>query len=176
MNLRPAKAADITALAEIFVASWLHGYPGIVPERILATIDLAAAREIIGEPGSQQAFITVVAELSGIAAGYIQYGSDADAGDDHTGYIAALYVHPDHAGQGIGRRLLNRAIDELSRQGRQRVRLWVFADNKRAAGLYTSAGFLPDGAELTDQRWQTRQVRMQRGALPSADTDERCAI
>jgi ribosomal protein S18 acetylase RimI-like enzyme len=167
MNLRLAKAADITALAEIFVACWQRGYPGIVPDGVLATIDLAAATEIIGAPGSRHAFITVVAELSGIAAGYIQYGVDTEAADDHTGYVAALYVHPDHAGQGIGRRLLNHAVDELARQGRVQVRLWVFADNKRAAGLYASAGFVPDGAELTDPRWQTRQVRMRRG-MPSA--------
>jgi ribosomal protein S18 acetylase RimI-like enzyme len=162
MNLRPAKAADISALAEIFMASWQRGYPGIVPDRVLASIDLAAARDIIGEPGSQQALTTVVAELSGVAAGYIQYGPDTEAADDHTGYVAALYVHPDHAGQGVGRRLLNHAIDEMSRQSRDHVRLWVFTDNERAAGLYTSAGFLPDGAELTDPRWQTRQIRMQR--------------
>ena len=162
MNLRPALAADMSALAEIFVASWQRGYPGIVPDRVLATIDLAAARDIIGEPGSQQALTTVVAELSGIAAGYIQYGPDAEAADYRTGYVAALYVHPDHAGQGVGRRLLHHAIDELARKGQDQVRLWVFADNKRAAGLYTSAGFAPDGAELTDPRWQTRQIRMQR--------------
>jgi ribosomal protein S18 acetylase RimI-like enzyme len=166
MNLRPAQAADISVLAEIFVASWQHGYAGIVPDRVLATIDLAAARDIIGEPGSRQALTTVVAELRGIAAGYIQYGPDAEAADDRTGYVAALYVHPDHAGQGVGRRLLSHAIDKLARQGRDQVRLWVFADNKRAVGLYTSAGFVPDGAELTDPRWQTRQIRMQRVPPP----------
>ena len=52
MNLRPAQAADMSALAEIFVASWQRGYQGVVPDRVLATIDLAAARDIIGEPGS----------------------------------------------------------------------------------------------------------------------------
>lgn len=162
MNLRPAQAADTSVLAEIFVASWQHGYAGIVPDRVLATIDLAAARDIIGEPVRRQALTTVVAELRGISAGYIQYGPDPEAADDRTGYVAALYVHPDHAGRGVGRQLLSHAIDELARQGRDQVRLWVFADNKRAAGLYTSAGFVPDGAELTDPRWQTRQIRMQR--------------
>jgi ribosomal protein S18 acetylase RimI-like enzyme len=162
MNLRLATSGDTAVLAEIFVAAWRRGYPGIVPERVLATIDLASASEIIGEPGGQRPVVTALAELTGVAVGYIQYGPDAEAADDHTGYVAALYVHPDHVGQGVGRRLLNHAIDELSRQGRDQVRLWVFADNKRAAGLYTSAGFLPDGAELTDPRWQTRQIRMRR--------------
>jgi ribosomal protein S18 acetylase RimI-like enzyme len=162
VNLRHAKAADIAALAEIFVACWQRGYPGIVLDRVLATIDAAAATEIIGAPGGQQPFITVVAELGGVAAGYVQYGPDAEAADDDTGYVAALYVDPDHAGRGIGHRLLNHAIDELSRQGRDQVRLWVFAANKRAAGLYASAGFLPDGAEMTDPRWQTPQIRMKR--------------
>jgi hypothetical protein len=122
MKLRRAEASDLDALAGIFIAAWRQGYPGIVPDNVIAAIDVAAAREIIGEPDGQQPFVTVVAEVSGGTAGYVQYGADADA----------------------------------------RVRLWVFADNKRAARLYTSAGFRPDGAELTDPRWQTRQIRMQR--------------
>jgi ribosomal protein S18 acetylase RimI-like enzyme len=137
-----------------------------VPDSVIATIDQAAAEDIIVEPGSQRESRTVVTEAGGIPGGYIQYGPDADAADDCTGYVAALYVHPDQAGRGIGRRLLDHAVAELSRAGRHRVRLWVFAKNIRAQGLYASAGFRPDGAELTDPRWQTRQIRMQRDPRP----------
>ena len=42
------------------------------------------------------------------------------------------------------------------------VRLWVFAANDRARGLYTSAGFVPDGAELTDPQWRVPQIRLRR--------------
>jgi ribosomal protein S18 acetylase RimI-like enzyme len=170
MKLRRAEASDLDALAGIFVAAWRQGYPGIVPDNVIAAIDVAAAREIIGQADSQQPFVTAVAEVSEGAAGYVQYGADTDARDDRTGYVAALYVHPDQASQGIGRELLDHAIAELARQGRDRVRLWVFADNKRAARLYASAGFRPDGAELTDPRWQTKQIRMQRdpGGWPAS--------
>jgi CubicO group peptidase (beta-lactamase class C family)/predicted N-acetyltransferase YhbS len=166
VGLRQARPADLSALAGIFVAAWRHGYPGIVPDSVIAAIDQAAAEDIIGKPGSRRESRTVVAEAGGIPGGYIQYGPDADAADDRTGYVAALYVHPGQAGRGIGRRLLDHAVAELSRTGRHRVRLWVFANNTRAQGLYASAGFRPDGAELTDPRWRTRQIRMQRDPRP----------
>jgi GNAT superfamily N-acetyltransferase len=161
-GLRRAGSSDVTALAGIFVAAWRHGYPGIVPDGVIAAVDVSAAIEIIGAPDAQPEATTVIADVGGAVAGYIQYGPDAEAADAETGYVAALYVHPDHEGHGLGRLLLDHAIRELGGAGRHRIRLWVFAGNSRARSLYLSAGFRPDGAELTDPRWQTPQVRMLR--------------
>jgi CubicO group peptidase (beta-lactamase class C family) len=171
VTLRRGRAEDAAALAEVFVAAWHHGYPGIVPDDVIATVDLAAATGILADVGGGQASTTAIAEIGGTAAAYIQYGPDAEAGDESTGYVAALYVRPEHSGRGAGRCLLSHAIAELSRQGRDCVRLWVFAANTRARSLYSSAGFRPDGAELTDPRWQTPQIRMRRD--PAGDDPPR---
>lgn len=53
--------------------------------------------------------------------------------------IGWLYVHPDHAGQGIGRRLLRQAITTID--GTACVH--VLAGNTRALALYESEGFSP---------------------------------
>jgi len=78
-----------------------------------------------------------LAEEGGVALGYIAF---------HPGWIAHLYVHPDHQGRGIGLRLMERALaDSVER------RLWTFQRNARARAFYEARGFelerLTDGAD-----------------------------
>ena len=52
-------------------------------------------------------------------------------------YVSFLYVDPDYYGQGIGRKLLQMAIDDIGKGA------WtiVLDGNQRAIGLYESEGF-----------------------------------
>jgi ribosomal protein S18 acetylase RimI-like enzyme len=91
---------------------------------------------------------------------FVCFGDD-DAGDG--GYLASLYVDPVAARAGLGARLLEHALDSMP--GLE-VTLWVFAANHAARRLYERAGFRLDGAELTDPRWATPQVRYRRPTPP----------
>ncbi len=51
-------------------------------------------------------------------------------------YVAALFVHPDRQGQGIGRRLLQWAAAQYPT-----LELSVYAENKRAVRFYLREGF-----------------------------------
>ena len=51
-------------------------------------------------------------------------------------YVAALFVHPDRQGQGIGRRLLQWASAQYPT-----LELSVYAENKRAVRFYLREGF-----------------------------------
>lgn len=162
VRLRPYHHADAARVVDLFVAAWQQGYRGIVPDAVLSELDVRTATDWLRPSPSDPSLRTTVAESDGVIAGFIRYGADPDPTRDGVGFVAALYVHPDMAGRGIARRLLAHAMTALECTGHELVRLWVFANNVRARQLYAAAGFVPEGSQEVDPRWQTPQVRMTR--------------
>lgn len=64
-----------------------------------------------------------------------------------SGQIGRMAVLPAYRGTGLGRRLLDEAIEEAKRQGMQHVHLHA---QTHAAGFYRKAGFLPVGGEFME--------------------------
>lgn len=159
--IRPATGADTDACLRVFVRAWRGGYQEVVPPHLL-DLDEATAATWMRPPGADPGTATALAEVDGTVRGFVRYGVDPDDPAPDLGYVAALYVDPAAGGQGLGRLLLDHAIDRLGAQGRPRVALWVFEANNRARALYESAGFRATGARLVDPRWQTPQIRMLR--------------
>ena len=56
-------------------------------------------------------------------------------------HLEAIVVSPSARGQGLGRRLLQRAEDRVKELGAKTLTLHVFANNQRARSLYRSHGF-----------------------------------
>jgi ribosomal protein S18 acetylase RimI-like enzyme len=56
-------------------------------------------------------------------------------------YLEELYVVPRRRGEGIGRALLQRAMDASRERGAVRIELGTSTDDHAAIGLYESAGF-----------------------------------
>lgn len=77
----------------------------------------------------------------------------AENGDEMVGAIAILghseraaqlrwfILHPEHRGGGIGKRMLEEALEYSKKQGFQRVFLETTSDQKTAIAMYTKAGF-----------------------------------
>ena len=128
MTLRPATAADAAAIAVVHRRAMRESL-SFLPDLHTAEQDLAyfSGRFL-------PANTVWVAEIDGHVAGYI--GFDAD-------WINHLYLAPEAQGQGIGGRLLARALED----GRER-RLWTFQQNARARRFYEARGFVL--LELTD--------------------------
>lgn len=168
VTLRPRIAADDSALINVFVAAWHHAYQQVVPPIVLAGVDHATVAGWLAEWDIRSLLATVVAENDGTVVGFARFGDETDDPDSQVGYLAALYVHPDAAGGGVGRLLLHHALAEFRTQGRLTASLWVFRDNPPARHLYISAGFTPDGRELVDPRWQAPQIRMTMSLLDSS--------
>ncbi|MCO7513597.1 GNAT family N-acetyltransferase [Pseudomonas guariconensis] len=61
------------------------------------------------------------------------------------GRVDMLFVAPEHRGQGVGKRLLRYAIDELNAE-----RLDVNEQNPQALGFYLHEGFEVTGRSATD--------------------------
>lgn len=62
-------------------------------------------------------------------------------------HLEALFIHPECCGQGIGRALVARALEECPR-----LTADVNAQNARAVGFYAHLGFKPTGRSAVDGR------------------------
>ncbi|WP_298256920.1 GNAT family N-acetyltransferase [Bradyrhizobium sp.] len=61
------------------------------------------------------------------------------------GEMYLLFVHPDHAGRGVGRALLEAAHEILRSAGCREAYLYTHEQNERAIAVYEAAGYRRDG-------------------------------
>lgn len=148
MILRPALPEDAPALAKLgrdaFVAAFGHLYP---PQDLAAFLDevhdvAAVAQEI--------ADLSITHRLaadgaSGALTGFVKlkmpgwYGEYSDAVRPIS--LGQLYTAPGRTGEGIGAGLMEWAIDEARRLGRDAIQLSVWSENYGAQKFYQRYGF-----------------------------------
>jgi GNAT superfamily N-acetyltransferase len=173
--VRRATLADVTEIAMIHVRSWQAAYRGLMPQDYLDALDPAARaarwqRNLAALDGPASGVLVVTAgpetvspetvspetASTGIAstgiAGFAGYWPTRDDDDDPavTGEVAAIYLHPDAWGQGLGRQLMTATLANLAAAGYRDATLWVLQDNARARRFYSRAGWAADGAAKTD--------------------------
>jgi GNAT superfamily N-acetyltransferase len=152
VTVRPGVPDDAYDIVRINAAGWRRAYIGIVPEDVLAAIDVDRRaqryRQRMAEDATNE---TLVAADGQRIVGYVHYGPyrDGESLDPSVGEVAAIYVDPDAWGTGAGRLLMEAALDRLAGRGYPEVRLWVLEANDGARGFYAHLGFQPDGARST---------------------------
>ena len=154
MNIRPGRATDAAAVRELYRA--VAAIPGGIAR---------AADEITADyvdhfvHTSLERGIIVVAEFPGsqALAGEIHaYRSDVRAFRHVLGDLT-IAVHPDAQGQGVGRTIFTRLLDEVRNDHPDitRVELVTSEYNARAQGLYESLGFTREGR--MERRFRSRE-------------------
>ena len=151
--VRRASEHDAKRIAEIHVETWRVAYRGLIPDDYLDGLDVHRRaivwHSIIGAP-DETVLVAVRAER---IVGFCSFLRSRDsAAPPEIGEIAAIYVEPASWGKGIGRGLMEAAIDHAGNHGFATVTLWVLSTNERARRFYEKAGFTPDGAEQEDKR------------------------
>lgn len=125
VQYRPAHTGDVDALLQLdgaaFEPLWRFGRQRLIELLMLCRVQ--------------------VAELDGALAGYtaLALSSPAEA------HLARLAVHPAVQNRGIGRALLQHAVDCARSQGRRSLLLNAQTTNARALHLYRAVGFRPIG-------------------------------
>lgn len=134
--VRWATIEDATDLADVHVASWQKAYVGIFPEIYLDGLDRRARavwwRRHIDEGAG------VLVSGPGRAVGFCTFGPGDDEG---WGEIFAIYVHPEHWGEGHGHELLVAGEAALVEQGHEQALLWVLEGNERGRRFYERQGW-----------------------------------
>jgi ribosomal protein S18 acetylase RimI-like enzyme len=85
--------------------------------------------------------------------------------------IFAIYQEEQVAGTGVGRLLLEFALDDLRSRGYDRVVLWVLDSNSRARQFYERAGLRFDGGQKSEEveGHQLCELRYECGLVPTPD-------
>lgn len=168
-RLRLASAADAAGLAEVFVSAWLAGYRGIVPQRVLDSLDPVDIADWLGTLVSTNGPTTwAVEDVAGKVLGFSRHGEDPL--DSRRGHVYSLYVHPDAGGRGIAKALLDHDLRLLAQRGLITVTLWVFEQNRPARNLYASFGFEPDGARRVEPEYGAQEIRLRRTGVAQGAT------
>ena len=85
-------------------------------------------------------------------AGGSQSNDDNDSDDDVIGEIYVIGVHPDAAGQGLGRTLMLAGLERLRERGCTSAELYVEAESASAVHLYRSLGFIDRTVDVQYRR------------------------
>ncbi len=143
-EIRRAQAGDAAPIAQL-----LHDFNTEYDD---PTPGVPALTERIGELLSKEEIVVLLADDPplGFALFRIRPSLWSKANDV---YLEELYVVPDHRGQGIGRKLLNAAIDAARQAGADHFELTTGETDTEARNLYESSGFTnregaPDGPRM----------------------------
>jgi len=90
----------------------------------------------------------VVALVDGEVAGWAWCASDLGRGAEEVGQIYRVAVARQHAGSGIGRRLVEHAQAMLAARGVRRVRITVDAADEEAQAFFREMGYAADALTM----------------------------
>lgn len=152
--VRPATEADAADVAHVHVTTWQQAYDGILPASLLDTLSVELRTqwwaEFLADVPARNT--VVVAEVGGRVVGFagVCPSRDEDVDAESTGEVTAIYLLRPWWDRGIGAQLLGAAEQALAEHAFTEATLWVLADNARARGFYERRGWMPDGAERTE--------------------------
>ncbi|MEU0676571.1 GNAT family N-acetyltransferase [Streptomyces sp. NPDC006172] len=148
--VRPMALDDCERVSEVRIRGWQSAYRGLMPQAHLDALDVGedAERRRGWFTQGDGTVRNLVAERDGLVVGWAAYGPYRD-GEVRTddGELYAIYVDPEHHGEGLGRALLEASLRGCAAAGHRLARLWVLKENVPARRFYERAGFHADGAE-----------------------------
>jgi ribosomal protein S18 acetylase RimI-like enzyme len=132
LTVRPAADADIAAIGQM-----LHDFnvefgdptpsPAWLAERVKRLLDLGDTAVLLGGPGPHGLVVLR------FRPALWSVGEEC--------YVAELYVMPEHRGHGLGRALMQAAIQLARERGAEYIELGTAETDVAARALYESLGF-----------------------------------
>lgn len=133
--IRSMDYTDINEVQRIAKVSWNATYEGIIPLEIQDNFLKSAYNDEQMKLRLERSVI-YIAEVEGQVAGFANYSPVRDGGKVE---LAAIYLHPNFQGQGIGTTLLQQAVTELD--GLKDIYINVEKDNTIGMNFYKAKGF-----------------------------------
>ena len=130
--------------AYVHYHAWQQTYTGLVDQVFLDHMSLEQS-ERYALRALQNGYTTLIAKEGERVVGFASYGPYRGSDLRDAGEVFAIYLLREYYDRGIGRALMEGALDAL--KGYSRVCVWALRGNERAIRFYKRCGFSPDGAE-----------------------------
>lgn len=158
--VRQAGAADLAAVRQLLVVTWLDTYDAVLgSEEVVAITDAWHSVAVLAPQLEMPRTSFLVAENEGMIVGHLF----ANAQRPPLLVVSRLYVLPDRQRRGIGAQLLATALRRHA--DAEVVRLDVAESNRKALSFYRRQGF-QDVSRITEQGIE--HIRMEKPLAPIA--------
>jgi ribosomal protein S18 acetylase RimI-like enzyme len=147
MIIRPATAADLPAIDQVFRTSFCDTFAHLYDPRDLAAFLGGFIPEGWAAEFADPSYAFQVGEVDGQVAGYAKIGPNKlpyVQGPDVI-ELKQLYLLKAAHGTGLGRALMDWVQDEARGRGARRLALSVWSENWRAQAFYKRHGFVDRG-------------------------------
>ena len=132
--VRKAEKEDVRQIAEILVEDWQKAYRGIIDSDFLDAMSVDQRYEIEVKRYQKYAVATDGNEILGYA--WLEMAEDDTADCE----IVALYVRYEKRKMGIGRLLLQYAVNYFRESGKKRMIIWCLKENDESRRFYEKTG------------------------------------
>lgn len=164
VRVRTATLDDVSDISDITVRGWQVAFRGLFPDEFLDGLDPRDRESTFAERvGSGPHYHTAVAAENDVV-GFVGLGppEDEEIDPDRVHEIWGLYVEPDRIGTGLGRILMDHAIDHLRAGNWEHATLWTLRNVDRTCRFYDAAGWYRDGEEKVWEIPEGNQVDLVR--------------
>lgn len=128
---------DLTAVGELYALSWKHHYMGILPDTYLERLTGDRWSALLwADPSS-----SIAAFEDGKPLGAATLAFPRDEEREGYGEVTSIYLHPEAKNRGLGRKLMEKAMQQLRDEGCENVCVWVMEPCRSAIGFYEHIGF-----------------------------------
>jgi ribosomal protein S18 acetylase RimI-like enzyme len=139
IEIRRAKVADATTVAETHDEAWRTAYQGIIPGTELEKL-ISRRGPAWWESAIRKGSRVAVLMFGDKVAGYANYGRNRARSLFYDGEIYELYLRSEYQGLGFGRRLFTAARRDLAQSGLKSLVVWALSDNDPAVEFYRALG------------------------------------
>ena len=136
-TIRPAVATDAQKIGEVFDAAVAAGWKYLGELAAKPMFPPEEWEKVVAEHSHPNVLLVAVNESDQIVG--------FTAVHPPGGEMYLLFVHPGHAGRGVGGALLTSAHEALRAAGCRQAFLYTHEQNQRALAVYEAAGYRRDG-------------------------------
>lgn len=145
INLRPALREDAERVVQVYVDSWNEGFGHLLGVREITAALIERWRADL----TADTVHWTMAVVKGIVVGLVGVGPSRDPIDPSLGELNTIAVDPSHWRNGVGRRLMEHALNDLEGSWSKAV-LWTPAKYEQGHQFYEATGWTALGWSRRD--------------------------